>query len=131
MRIQKVAVLGAGVMGQGISAHLANAGIPSLLFDIPPKEGSDVRAVAKAGIANLAKLKPAPLGDSAEAALIQQANYEEHLDVLKGCDLIIEAIAEMFLAGVIDADGVVQGGLAERTARVVPDGRTFSSASTR
>lgn len=95
MGISKVAVLGAGVMGQGIAAHLANAGVPSLLFDIPPKGGGDPRAVAKAGIANLAKLKPAPLYRAADAALITPCEYETDADRLKEADLIIEAVAEV------------------------------------
>lgn len=93
MGISKVAVLGAGVMGQGIAAHLANAGIPSLLFDIPPKAGNDVRAVAKAGIANLAKLKPAPLYRASDASLISPCEYEADAERLKEADLIIEAVA--------------------------------------
>lgn len=92
-QVRKVAVLGAGVMGAQIAAHLVNCKVPVVLFDLPAKEGPKNGIVAKA-IDGLKKLKPAPLGDAAEAALIQQANYEEHLDVLKGCDLIIEAIAE-------------------------------------
>jgi len=95
MGISKVAVLGAGVMGQGIAAHLANAGIPSLLFDIPPKAGDDRRAVAKAGIANLAKLKPAPLYRASDVSLITPCEYEADADRLKECDLIIEAVAEI------------------------------------
>lgn len=95
MGIAKVAVLGAGVMGQGIAAHLANAGIPSLLFDIPPREGADRRAVAKAGIANLAKLKPAPLYRASDAALITPCEYETDAARLQEADLIIEAVAEV------------------------------------
>ncbi|HNH50172.1 MAG TPA: 3-hydroxyacyl-CoA dehydrogenase family protein, partial [Myxococcota bacterium] len=95
MGISKVAVLGAGVMGQGIAAHLANAGVPSLLFDIPPKGGGDPRAVAKAGIANLAKLKPAPLYRAGDAALITPCEYEADAARLKEADLIIEAVAEV------------------------------------
>ena len=95
MRIQKVAVLGAGVMGQGISAHLANAGIPSLLFDIPPREGSDPRAVAKAGVANLAKLRPAPLYRATDASMVTACEYAVDAARLAECDLIIEAVAEV------------------------------------
>ncbi|MFN7142283.1 MAG: 3-hydroxyacyl-CoA dehydrogenase/enoyl-CoA hydratase family protein [Myxococcota bacterium] len=95
MAIKKVAVLGAGVMGQGIAAHLANAGIDSLLYDIPPKEGSDPRAVAKAGIANLAKLKPAPLYRASDAARITPCEYEADKALLKDADLIIEVVAEI------------------------------------
>jgi 3-hydroxyacyl-CoA dehydrogenase len=91
--VKKVAVLGAGVMGAQIAAHLVNCKIPVVLFDLPAKEGPKNGIVTKA-IEGLKKLKPAPLGVAEDAALIQQANYEEHMDVLKECDLIIEAIAE-------------------------------------
>lgn len=95
MAIRKVAVLGAGVMGQGIAAHLANAGIPSLLFDIPPKEGADPRALARAGIANVTKLKPAALYRAADTALIAPCEYEADATRLAECDLIIEVVAEV------------------------------------
>ncbi|WP_374319162.1 3-hydroxyacyl-CoA dehydrogenase/enoyl-CoA hydratase family protein [Aquabacterium sp.] len=91
--VRKVAVLGAGVMGAQIAAHLVNCKVPVVLFDLPAKEGPKNGIVTKA-VENLKKLKPAPLGVVEDAALIQQANYEEHLEVLRGCDLIIEAIAE-------------------------------------
>ncbi len=91
--VKKVAVLGAGVMGAQIAAHLVNVKVPVVLFDLPAKEGPKNGIVIKA-IEGLKKLKPAPLGVPEDAALIQSANYEEHMDVLKGCDLIIEAIAE-------------------------------------
>ncbi len=64
-----------------------------ILFDLPAKEGPKNGIVTKA-VENLKKLKPAPLGIPEDAALIEQANYEEHLDKLKECDLVIEAIAE-------------------------------------
>lgn len=95
MAIRKVAVLGAGVMGQGIAAHLANAGIDSLLFDIPPKEGADPRAVAKAGVANIAKLRPAALYRAADTARITACEYAADAARLKECDLVIEAVAEV------------------------------------
>src|ERR1700712_4599982 len=80
-------------MGAQIAAHLVNVKVPVVLFDLPAKDGPKNGSVTKA-IDGLKKLKPAPLGDAADAALIQAANYEEHLDLLKDCDLIIEAIAE-------------------------------------
>jgi len=92
-QVRKVAVLGAGVMGAQIAAHLVNVKVPVVLFDLPAKEGPKNGIVAKA-IEGLKKLKPAPLGVAEDAALIAQANYEEHLEQLKDCDLIIEAIAE-------------------------------------
>ncbi len=92
-QVKKVAVLGAGVMGAQIAAHLVNCKVPVILFDLPAKEGPKNGIVAKA-IEGLKKLKPAPLGVPEDAALIQAANYEEHMELLRGCDLIIEAIAE-------------------------------------
>jgi 3-hydroxyacyl-CoA dehydrogenase len=80
--VKKVAVLGAGVMGAQIAAHLVNVKVPVVLFDLPAKEGPKNGIVTKA-IEGLKKLKPAPLGVADDAALIQQANYEEHLELLK------------------------------------------------
>jgi len=91
--VRKVAVLGAGVMGAQIAAHLVNCKVPVVLFDLPAKEGPKNGVVTKA-IDGLKKLKPAPLGIPEDAALIQAANYEEHLHLLGDCDLVIEAIAE-------------------------------------
>jgi 3-hydroxyacyl-CoA dehydrogenase len=91
--VRKVAVLGAGVMGAQIAAHLVNVRVPVVLFDLPAKDGPKNGIVTRA-VENLKKLKPAPLGIPEDAALIQQANYEEHLTLLGECDLIIEAIAE-------------------------------------
>ncbi len=91
--VKKVAVLGAGVMGAQIAAHMVNVKVPVVLFDLPAKEGPK-SGIAERAIANLKKLKPSPIGVAEDADLIQPANYEEHLKLLKGCDLIIEAIAE-------------------------------------
>ncbi len=91
--VRKVAVLGAGVMGAQIAAHLVNVNVPVILFDLPAKEGPKNGIVTKA-VEGLKKLKPAPLGVPELASRIAQANYEEHLDKLRECDLIIEAIAE-------------------------------------
>ena len=91
--VRKVAVLGAGVMGAQIAAHLVNCKVPVILFDLPAKDGAKNAIVNKA-IEGLKKLKPAPLGINEDASLIQAANYEEHLDLLTQCDLVIEAIAE-------------------------------------
>ncbi|KLD64800.1 3-hydroxyacyl-CoA dehydrogenase/enoyl-CoA hydratase family protein [Dyella japonica] len=93
LRIRKAAVLGAGVMGAQIAAHLSNAGVETVLFDLPAKEGPKSGIALKA-IANLQKLSPAPLADKNVAATLIPANYDEHLDHLKDVDLVIEAIAE-------------------------------------
>ncbi len=92
-QVRKVAVLGAGVMGAQIAAHLVNCKVPVVLFDLAAKDGPKNGIVSKA-IDGLKKLKPAPLGVPEDAALIGQANYEEHLARLSECDLVIEAIAE-------------------------------------
>jgi 3-hydroxyacyl-CoA dehydrogenase len=92
-QVKKVAVLGAGVMGAQIAAHLVNVKVPVILFDLPAKEGPKNGIVSRA-VDGLKKLKPAPLGVVEDSGLIQQANYEEHMELLKECDLVIEAIAE-------------------------------------
>ncbi|TKS53921.1 3-hydroxyacyl-CoA dehydrogenase/enoyl-CoA hydratase family protein [Luteimonas yindakuii] len=91
--VRRAAVLGAGVMGAQIAAHLTNAGVDTVLFDLAAKDGPADGVVLKA-IANLGKLSPAPLASKALASAITPANYDTGLDQLKGCDLIIEAIAE-------------------------------------
>ena len=91
--IHRVAVLGAGVMGAQIAAHLANADVPVLLFDLPAESGPPNGIVDKA-LAALAKLEPAPLALRDRLAYIDAANYGLDLEKLRGCDLIIEAIAE-------------------------------------
>ncbi|CEK10862.1 3-hydroxyacyl-CoA dehydrogenase/enoyl-CoA hydratase family protein [Legionella hackeliae] len=91
--IKKVAVLGAGVMGAQIAAHCVNAGIETLLFDLAAKEGNGNALIDKA-IANLGKLKPTPLAIPQTATLLQARNYQDNLNDLSSCDLIIEAIAE-------------------------------------
>ena len=91
--IRKVAVLGAGVMGAQIAAHVLNAGIDALLFELPAKDG-DPNNMVNAAIKRLTKLKPAPLGEKSIVGQIQPCNYGQHLPLLRDCDLIIEAIAE-------------------------------------
>ena len=93
-RIEKAAVLGAGVMGAQIAAHLVNANIPVVLFELPAREGNDVHAPIKQAIKNLSKLEPAPLTLPQRAQFIIPANYEQDLEKLRECDFIIEAIAE-------------------------------------
>ncbi len=91
--VRKAAVLGAGVMGAQIAAHLANANVPVVLFDLPAKEGERNGVVNKA-LAGLKKLDPAPLASKGKLKYIDAANYDEHLPLLADCDLVIEAIAE-------------------------------------
>ncbi len=91
--VRKAAVLGAGVMGAQIAAHLIDARVPTVLFDLPAKEG-DKNGIVKKAIEGLKKLQPTPLAGRDTAAFLQAANYDEHLALLGECDLVIEAIAE-------------------------------------
>lgn len=108
MRIKKAAVLGSGVMGSGIAAHLANVGIPTLLLDIVPKELTEEekakgwtlehkqvrnRIVSQA-VQRLLKQKPAPLMSKANLALIEVGNFEDDFHRLAECDWIIEVVVE-------------------------------------
>jgi 3-hydroxyacyl-CoA dehydrogenase len=92
--VRKAAVLGAGVMGAQIAAHLANANVKPILFDLPAREGKDKSAIARKAIDGLAKLEPSPLATRAVLSQITPANYDEHLALLAECDLVIEAISE-------------------------------------
>ena len=91
--VRRAAVLGAGVMGAQIATHLTNAGVDTVLFDLAAKDGDPNGVVLKA-IDNLGKLSPAPLAGKSLAAAIVPANYDTGLELLRGCDLVIEAIAE-------------------------------------
>lgn len=109
IQIKKAAVLGAGVMGAGIAAHLANAGIPCLLLDIvPPQFGDDDK---KAGLDEkspafrnkfalnainsvLPKLKPSPIFDKSVLKLIAAGNFEDDMVQIADCDWIVEAVTE-------------------------------------
>src|SRR5258706_2111057 len=91
--VRKVAVLGAGVMGAQIAAHLVNAGVEAILFELPAKEGNPNDNVRKA-IDGLKKLDPSPLSAAVRADTIQAANYDQDLGLLKECDVVIEAISE-------------------------------------
>ena len=93
LHVKKAAVLGAGVMGAQIAAHLANAGVPVILFDLAAREG-DKNGIVRKALDGLKKLDPAPLANRAVLKQIDAANYDEHLHLLAGCDLVIEAIAE-------------------------------------
>ncbi len=90
--MQSVAILGAGVMGAQIAAHFANAGVKALLFDLPVE--GDASATARAAIKALAKQKPAPLARLDYSSRMTPCNYDEDLEKLSECGLIIEAIAE-------------------------------------
>src|SRR5580658_2940848 len=94
--VRRAAVLGAGTMGSRIAAHLANAGIPTLLLDLVPKDESAERRnkLAIAALDTLAKSKPAAFFEPAVAALITPGNFEDDLPKLAQCDWVVEAVAE-------------------------------------
>lgn len=94
LQIRKAAVLGAGTMGAGIAAHLANAGIPVLLLDIAPQEGDDRNSVVKSLFEAAKKLKPAPFMLGSNANLIELGNFTDHIPKLGECDFVIEAVVE-------------------------------------
>lgn len=107
-QIKKAAVLGSGVMGSGIAAHLANIGIPTLLLDIVPRELTDVEKakgltlenkqvrnrISETAIQKLLKQKPAPLTSKKNLALIKAGNFEDDLEQLKDVDWVIEVVVE-------------------------------------
>ncbi len=93
--VRRAAVLGAGTMGSRIAAHLANAGIPTLLLDLVPEgEGARRSRLAIAAVDALGKAKPAALMEPSAGALIDSGNFEDDLPKLSGCDWVIEAVAE-------------------------------------
>ncbi len=92
--IAKAAVIDAGVMGAGIAAQIANAGVPVVLLDIAAPDGDNRNAIAEGALAKLLTDDPAPFMDKANAELITAGNIEDHLDLLAPCDWIIEAVAE-------------------------------------
>ena len=100
--ISRVAVLGSGVMGGGIAAHLANCGIPSLMLDIVPPDLSDAdkndpvkrNAFAAKSKAALLKTKPAPLYRASYADRISIGNFDDDMAAIADCDWIVEVVTE-------------------------------------
>lgn len=94
MAIEKVAVIGAGVMGAAIAAHVANAGVPVVLLDIVPKNAKNRNMLAEGAVATMLKTKPAPFMHKKNARLVTTGNLEDNLDLVADCDWICEAIIE-------------------------------------
>jgi 3-hydroxyacyl-CoA dehydrogenase len=100
--IKRVAVLGAGVMGTGIAAHLAGAGLEVVLLDIVPpglseEELKDKKArnrFAAGGIEKALKAKQSPFFSKSDAELIVPGNFEDDAKLIKGCDWILEVVVE-------------------------------------
>lgn len=86
-KIEKVAILGSGIMGSQIAAHLANIGVPSLMFDISQE-------IAEVGLGAAKKVKPAAFYSPNYAEKIIPCNYDQHLERMKEADWVIEVIVE-------------------------------------
>ncbi len=118
MPIQQAAVIGAGVMGAGIAAHLANAGVPVLLLDIVPQNTENRNTLAEGAVARMLKAEPAPFMWKRAAKLVTPGNLEDDLDKLAECDWIVEAVLE---------DPEVKRDLYRRLESVRKDGSIVSS----
>lgn len=94
MEIRKVAVIGAGVMGAAIAAHIANAGVPVILLDRVPEGAENRSVIAEDAVNKMIKTEPAPFMHKRNARLVTPGNIEDHLDLLADCDWIIEAVIE-------------------------------------
>ena len=92
--INKIAIIGSGVMGASIAAHVANSGTEVLLFDIVPDGANDRSGLAKSAIEKLLKTDPAPLIHKRKAKLITPCNLEDDLGKLADVDWIIEVVIE-------------------------------------
>ncbi len=92
--IRKATVIGAGVMGAGIAAQFANAGVPVTLLDIVPDGAANRNALAEGAIAKMLKTEPAPFMSSRAAKLVTPGNIEDHLAQVADSDWIIEAVVE-------------------------------------
>jgi 3-hydroxyacyl-CoA dehydrogenase len=92
--IRKVGVIGAGTMGAGIAAHVANAGVPVVLLDIVPNGANNRNALAEGAVARLRKAEPAAFMHDGAVKLIEPGNLEDDLGKLSDCDWIVEAVLE-------------------------------------
>ncbi len=118
MTVKKAAVIGAGVMGSGIAAQIANAGTPVVLLDIVAKGAENRSAIAEGAVARMLKSEPAAFMHPKNARLIATGNLEDNLDLVKDCDWIVEAVLE---------DPAVKRALYERLEAVRKDGSVVSS----
>ena len=118
MAIEQAAVIGAGVMGAAIAAHLANAGVPVLLLDIVPDGAEDRSALAEGAVKRMLKTEPAPFVSKRAARLVTTGNIEDDFEALAEADWIVEAVVE---------DPAVKRALYERIEAVRKDGSLVSS----
>jgi len=119
--IKKVGVLGAGIMGAGIAAHCAGAGLPVLLLDIVPKDlppDGDRNQFARKGLEAVLSSKPALIYSKADAKKIEIGNFDDDFDRLKECDWIVEVVVER-----LD----IKQRVFERIDKILKDGAIVSS----
>jgi 3-hydroxyacyl-CoA dehydrogenase len=118
MAIETCAVIGAGVMGSGIAAQIANAGIKVMLLDIVPNGGNNRNAIAEGAIQRMLKTEPAAFMSPRAARLVTPGNIEDDLPKLGQCDWIVEAVLEKI---------EIKHATYERIARVRKPGAIVSS----
>ena len=98
MNIKKVAVIGAGLMGSGIAAHIANSGLPVILLDIVPKEATNRSIIAETAVKSMLRPvktgSPTPLMHKDNAKLIKTGNLEDDINLINDADLVIEVVLE-------------------------------------
>lgn len=142
-KIRKAAVIGSGIMGGGIAALLASAGVPTLLLDIVPfdlkdEEKTDPAArnrMVDAGLQATLKNKPALIMSKKDAALIETGNLEDDFDKLADCDWICEVIVENLeikkqlferIDGVRKADAIISSNTSGIPLAKISEGRSQS-----
>ena len=138
MDVKKVAVIGSGVMGSGIAAHFANAGVPVLLLDIVPDGAENRNALAEGALARMAKADPAPFFTPKTARLVTPGNIEDDLAALGEVDWAVEAIVEdpeakhalyAKLAGACRADAIVSSNTSTLPLKLLSHGMDEAFAS--
>jgi 3-hydroxyacyl-CoA dehydrogenase len=130
--IERAAVVGAGVMGTGIAAHIANAGVPVVLLDLPADAPEPRSALARGAVERALRQTPPPFMASASAALVTPGNLEDDVGRLAGCDWIIEAVVEDLPAkhAVLSAiDGArTPGSIVSSNTSTIPLGELLAGA---
>ena len=116
--IENVTVIGSGLMGAGIAAHLSNAGIKVLLLDVLDKNSKNRNNLADQALKRLSKIKPSPLTLSRNTRLIETGNIDDHLKLINESDWVIEVIIE-------DLD--IKKNLYEKIERIMNDNLIVSS----
>lgn len=119
--ISRGAVIGSGVMGAGIAAHMANAGLSVVLLDIVPQGAADRSVLAKSAIERLGTVRPPALAEPEVAGLIRVGNLEDDLGLLADAQWVVEAVVENL---------AVKRDVISRIAAAAPDAAICSNTST-